>query len=54
MKGDVSLLEDQEIAEMPDTVALYTHGHKDHYSIIVITGNQTVAREYTIPEIGIE
>ncbi|MGA1982512.1 MAG: tetratricopeptide repeat protein [Acidobacteriaceae bacterium] len=49
VKGDVSLLK-QTIAKMPNTVALYTLVGKDHYSVIVVTGSTTVAREYAIPE----
>jgi CHAT domain-containing protein/Tfp pilus assembly protein PilF len=47
--ADVSLLQDQ-IAEMPHTVALYTLVGKDRTRIIVITGATAVAREYAIPE----
>ena len=49
VKGDVSLLEDQ-IAEMPHTVALYTMVTSDHYRVIVITATATVAREYAISD----
>ncbi len=47
VKGDVSALEDQ-IAETPHTVALYTMVTADHYRVIVITAAATVAREYAI------
>lgn len=49
VKGDVSLLK-QTIAKMPNTVALYTLVSKDRYSVIVITGPTSVAREYAISE----
>ena len=49
VKGDVSLLEDQ-IAEVPHTVALYTMVTGDHYRVIVITATATVAREYAISD----
>jgi CHAT domain-containing protein/Tfp pilus assembly protein PilF len=47
VKGDVSLLEDQ-VAETPHTVALYTMVTGDHYRVIVITAAATVAREFAI------
>lgn len=47
VKGDVSLLED-EVADSPHTVALYTMVSGDRYRVIVITGSATVAREYAI------
>ena len=47
VKGDVSALEDQ-IAESPHTVALYTMVTSDHYRVIVITSGATVAREFAI------
>jgi len=47
VKGDVSLLEDQ-IAETPHTVALYTLVTGDRYRVIVITESATVAREFAI------
>ena len=50
IKGDVSVLEDQ-IAESPRTVALYTMVTNDHYRVIVITASATVAREYAISEV---
>ena len=49
VKGDVSVLK-QTIARMPHTVALYTLVGIDSYSVIVITGSATVAREYPIAE----
>ena len=49
VKGDVSALEDQ-IAESPHTVALYTMVTSDHYRVIVITATATVAREYAIAD----
>jgi CHAT domain-containing protein len=49
VKGDVSLLEDQ-VAETPHTVALYTMVTSDHYRVIVITAAATVAREYAISD----
>jgi CHAT domain-containing protein len=49
VKGDVSLLEDQ-IAETPHVVALYTMVTNDHYRVIVITAAATVAREYAISD----
>jgi len=45
----VSLLEDQ-VAETPHTVALYTMVTSDHYRVIVITAAATVAREYAISD----
>ena len=47
VKGDVSLLEDQ-IAETPHAVALYTMVTSDHYRVIVITAAATVAREFAV------
>ncbi len=47
VKGNVSALQDQ-IAESPHTVALYTMVTANHYSVIVITPNATVAHDYTI------
>jgi len=49
VKGDVSALEDQ-IAETPHVVALYTMVTGDRYHVIVITAGATVAREYAIAE----
>jgi CHAT domain-containing protein/uncharacterized protein HemY len=49
VKGDVSALEDQ-IAETPQTAALYTLVNADHYRVIVITATTTVAREYAITD----
>ena len=49
VKGDVSALEDQ-IAESPHTVALYTMVTSDHYRVIVITAGATVAREFAITD----
>jgi CHAT domain-containing protein len=49
VKGDVSALEDQ-VAESPHTVALYTMVTGDHYRVIVITATTTVAREFAISE----
>lgn len=49
VKGDVSLLEDQ-LAETPHTVALYTMVTSDHYRVIVITATATVAREFAVSE----
>jgi CHAT domain-containing protein/tetratricopeptide (TPR) repeat protein len=49
LKGDVSALEDQ-IAETPHTVALYTMVTSDYYRVIVITPAATVAREYAIAD----
>jgi len=49
VKGDVSALEDQ-IADTPRTVALYTIVSGDHYRVIVITATATVAREFPIAE----
>jgi CHAT domain-containing protein/uncharacterized protein HemY len=49
VKGDVSALEDQ-IAETPHTVALYTMVTADHYRVIVITSAATVAREFAISD----
>ena len=47
IKGSVSALK-QLIAREPHTVGLYTLVGKERYSVIVITGSTTVAREYTI------
>jgi CHAT domain-containing protein/Flp pilus assembly protein TadD len=47
VKGNVSVLEDQ-IADTPHTVALYTMVTPDHYRVIVITPSGTVARETAI------
>ncbi|MGP8270393.1 MAG: CHAT domain-containing protein [Terracidiphilus sp.] len=47
--GNVSLLEDQ-VAETPHTVALYTMVTGDHYRVIVITAAATVAREFAISD----
>jgi CHAT domain-containing protein len=47
VKGNVSALQDQ-IAESPHTVALYTMVTANHISVIVITPNATVAHDYTI------
>ena len=50
IKGDVSALQD-DIADSPDTVALYTMVTSDHYRVIVITSSVApVAREYAISE----
>jgi CHAT domain-containing protein len=49
VKGDVSALEEQ-LAEAPNTVALYTMVTSDHYRVIVITAHATVAREYAIAD----
>jgi CHAT domain-containing protein/Tfp pilus assembly protein PilF len=49
VKGNVSLLR-QQIAKMPNTVALYTMVTSDHYRVIVITGSTAVAREYAVSE----
>jgi len=49
VKGHVSVLK-HTIAKMPHTVALYTLVGTDRYSVIVITGSATVAREYPIAE----
>jgi CHAT domain-containing protein/tetratricopeptide (TPR) repeat protein len=49
VKGDVSSLEEQ-IAESPHTVALYTMVTSDHYRVIVITASATVAREFSIAD----
>ena len=47
VKGNVSQLK-QFIAKEPHTVALYTLVGKERYSVIVIAGAATVAREYPI------
>ena len=47
VKGNVSALEEQ-IAESPHTVALYTMVTSDHYRVILITSAATVAREFAI------
>jgi len=47
VKGKVSKLKD-EIADPPDTVALYTMVTGDHYRVIVVSPAATVARESTI------
>ena len=47
VKGNVSALQDQ-IAESPHTVALYTMVTANHLSVIVITPNTTVAHDVTI------
>ena len=47
VKGNVSALEEQ-IAESPHTVALYTMVTGDHYRVILITSGATVAREFAI------
>jgi CHAT domain-containing protein/tetratricopeptide (TPR) repeat protein len=49
VKGDVSALEEQ-IAESPHTVALYTMLTSDHYRVIVVTPTATVAREFAIAD----
>ncbi|HMG86852.1 MAG TPA: CHAT domain-containing protein [Terracidiphilus sp.] len=49
VKGNVSALEEQ-IAESPLTVALYTMVTSDHYRVILITSAATVAREFAIAE----
>ena len=49
VKSDVSVLEDQ-IAETPHTVALYTIVSGDRYRVIVVTPEATVAREFAIFE----
>ena len=49
VKGDAATLRDQ-VARAPHTVALYTVLTADRYSVLVITGNAMVAREYAIPE----
>jgi CHAT domain-containing protein/uncharacterized protein HemY len=49
VKGDVSLLK-QQIASMPNTVALYTMTTGDRYRVIVITGMMMVAREFAISD----
>ena len=49
VKGDVSLLK-QQIARMPNTVALYTMTTGDRYRVIVITGTTMVAREFAISD----
>jgi CHAT domain-containing protein len=49
VKGDVSALQD-EIAESPHTVALYTMVTSDHYRVIVVTAKVTVAREFAIAD----
>ncbi|HEY1579317.1 MAG TPA: tetratricopeptide repeat protein [Terracidiphilus sp.] len=50
IKGSVSQLK-QFIAKEPHTVALYTLVGKERYSVIVITGAASVAREYPITAI---
>ena len=49
VKGNVSALEEQ-IAESPHTVALYTMVTGDHYRVIAITSAATVAREFAIAD----
>jgi len=49
VKGNVSGLQ-EEIAESPRTVALYTMVSSDHYRVIVVTANVTVAREFAITD----
>jgi len=49
VEGGVSQLK-QAIARMPHTVALYTLISSSRYSVIVITGSTTVAREVPIAE----
>ncbi|MGB6611819.1 MAG: CHAT domain-containing tetratricopeptide repeat protein [Acidobacteriaceae bacterium] len=49
VKGDAATLRDQ-IAHTPHAVALYTVLTADRYSVLGITGNAMVAREYAISE----
>ena len=49
VKGNVSALE-QQIAESPRTVALYTMVANGHYRVILITSAARVAREFAISE----
>ncbi len=49
VKGNVSALEEQ-IAESPRTVALYTMVSNGHYRVILITSATTVAREFAIAD----
>jgi CHAT domain-containing protein/tetratricopeptide (TPR) repeat protein len=49
VKGNVGALEEQ-IAESPRTVALYTMVTSDHYRVILITSAATVAREFAIAD----
>lgn len=49
VKGNAALLR-QQLAQMPQTVALYTLVTKDRYSVIVITGSTMVARESLVKE----
>jgi CHAT domain-containing protein len=48
VKGDVAALEEQ-LADSPRTVALYTMLTSDHYRVIVVTASATVEREVAIP-----
>lgn len=49
VKGKAALLRDQ-VAQMPNTVALYTLVTSDRYSVLLITGKAMVARQYPISE----
>ena len=49
VKGDVTTLHDQ-IADSPHTVALYTMLTANRHSVLVITGNATVARDDAIAD----